>query len=242
MTIGPNFGSNPTTFDHAVRFPNETDDYRKARNDLLREEVELRRQAERVAVQRRALPPGGSLKEDYRFNQNSGSELRFSELFRDKRTLVTYSFMFGPQRELPCPSCGALLDGLDGTVRHIEQHVSFVVVAKSPIDRIAAAARERGWQHLRFASSFGTTFNADYQAEDLEGVEWPILNVFRKDGRLIHHSYATEMLFTKPDPGQDFRHNGPIDQLWNMLDFTPEGRGSDWSPKLEYGKPGKFAA
>jgi predicted dithiol-disulfide oxidoreductase (DUF899 family) len=142
--------------------------------------------------------------------------------------------MFGPQRARPCPSCSALLDGLDGSSRHIGQRVNFVVIAGSPLDRIKAAARERGWRRLRFASSFGTTFNRDYFAEDIDGGEWPVLNVFRKNGNTVHHAYATEMLFTKPDPGQHFRHNGPIDQLWNMFDFTPDGRGTDWGPKLDY--------
>jgi predicted dithiol-disulfide oxidoreductase (DUF899 family) len=242
MADGPNFGSTPTTFHHNLRFPNESEEYRNARDQLLRQEIQLRRQTERVAARRRALPPGGMLKEDYRFNQGSSPEIRFSELFGDKPTLITYSMMFGPQRERPCPSCSALLDGLDGTSRHIEQHVNFVVIAKSPIDRIKAAARERGWRHLRFASSFGTTFNIDYFAEDRDGVEWPVLNVFRKDGAVLNHFYASEMMFTKPDPGQHFRHNGPIDQLWNMLDFTPLGRGTDWNPKLEYGERGKHAA
>jgi predicted dithiol-disulfide oxidoreductase (DUF899 family) len=238
----PNFGSRSTVYRHSLRFPNESDQYRQARNALLRQEVELRRQTERVAAQRRELPEGGTIKEDYRFNQGSDRPVRFSELFQDKPTLITYSMMFGPQRERPCSSCSALLDGLDGSSRHIAQHASFVVIAKSPIERIMTAARERGWRHLRFASSSGTTFNNDYFAEDHDGIEWPVLNVFVKNGGAIQHSYATEMLFTKPDPGQDFRHNGPIDQLWNMLDYTPGGRGSDWNPELEYERSGRHAA
>ena len=97
-------------------------------------------------------------------------------------------------------------------------------------------------RNLRFASSAGTTFNKDYFAEDNEGGEWPILNVFIKDGNTVRHFYAAEMMFTKSDPGQDFRHLGPLDQLWNMLDFTPGGRGTDWRPKLDYGDSGKHAA
>ena len=40
-------------------YPNDDDAYRKARTALLAEEIELRRHIERVAAQRRALPPGG---------------------------------------------------------------------------------------------------------------------------------------------------------------------------------------
>ncbi len=41
------------------RYPNESPEYRRARTGLLAEEIELRRQIERVAEMRSALPPGG---------------------------------------------------------------------------------------------------------------------------------------------------------------------------------------
>ena len=99
---------------------------------------------------------------------------------------------------------------------------------------IRATVEERGWTWLKFASTQGTSFNRDYGAEDDEGGEWPLLNVFTREGDIIRHRYATEMMFTEPDTGQDMRHNGPLDVMWNLYDFTPEGRGKDWSPKLEY--------
>ena len=30
------------------------------------------------------------------------------------------------------------------------------------------------------------------------------------------------------------RHGDTIDPLWNLFDFTPEGRGTDWYPDLSY--------
>jgi predicted dithiol-disulfide oxidoreductase (DUF899 family) len=222
------------TMGHNMRFPNEDDATRQARLALLRAEIALRRQTEAVAAQRRALPKGPPIKEDYILNRGSGYELRFSDLFDGKRSLVTYSMMFGPQRERPCPSCSALLDGLDGAVRHIEQRTSFVVLARSPIARIRDAAHERGWTQLRFASTFGTTFNKDYFAEDDDGFEWPATHVWTRDGDTVRHFYAAEMLFTEPDEGQDFRHNGALDLLWNVFDLTPEGRDPRMQLKLEY--------
>jgi predicted dithiol-disulfide oxidoreductase (DUF899 family) len=44
-------------------------------------------------------------------------------------------------------------------------------------------------------------------------------------------------LFAPPEPGQDPRHADSIDPFWNFFDFTPEGRPSDWSPKLAYEAP-----
>ena len=94
-----------------VRIPNESAEYRAARTALLKEEYELRRQLERVAAMRRTLPPGGEVTGDYKFiGENGASD--FAGLFGDKDTLILYSFMFGPQRERPCPMCTNLLGPL----------------------------------------------------------------------------------------------------------------------------------
>src|ERR1700730_17751391 len=122
---------------HHLRFPGESADYRAARNALLAEEMELRRQTERVAAQRRALPAGGALAEDYLFEGPDGP-VKLSELFAPgKDTLAIYSFMYGPEREDQCPGCTQFLDGLDGMVEHIAQRLGLglAVVAKSPLPR-----------------------------------------------------------------------------------------------------------
>ena len=143
-------------------FPNESTAYREARNALLAEEMELRRQIERVAARRRALPMGGEVKEDYVFAGESG-QVRLSQLFAPgKETLAVYSFMFGPERERPCPGCTHFLDALEGSTRHILQRINFVVVAKSPVSRLQAFARERGWRQLRLLSTAGNNYDRDY--------------------------------------------------------------------------------
>jgi predicted dithiol-disulfide oxidoreductase (DUF899 family) len=231
-----------------LRFPNESTAYRAARNVLLAEEMELRRQVERVAAHRRALPMGGEVREDYVFEGESG-RTKLSQLFApDKETLAIYSFMFGPERERPCPGCTHFLDALEGSTRHILQRINFVVVAKSPVSRLQAFARERGWRHLRLLSTAGNNYDRDYfgdstalsaamrdQQEFKPGEEWdmPILNVFRRDGGTIRHFWGSELLYVPPEPGQEYRHNDLLDPLWNMLDVTPEGRG-DFHPRLEY--------
>jgi predicted dithiol-disulfide oxidoreductase (DUF899 family) len=231
-----------------LRFPNESTAYRAARNALLTEEMELRRQVERVAAHRRALPMGGEVREDYVFEGESG-RTKLSQLFApDKETLAIYSFMFGPERERPCPGCTHFLDALEGSTRHILQRLNFVVVAKSPVSRLQAFARERGWRQLRLLSTAANTYDRDYfgdstalsaamrdQQEFKPGEEWdmPILNVFRRDGGTIRHFWGSELLYVPPEPGQEYRHNDLLDPLWNMLDVTPDGRG-DFHPKLEY--------
>ena len=223
---------------HDVKFPNEGTAYRDARNELLIAERELRRQVERVAALRRTLPPGGTIPEDYVFDEaphdQARRRVRFSELFGDKPTLITYSFMFGPDDASPCPLCTSILDGLDGTSGHVTQRVAFAVIAKSPIERIMRHAGDRGWRQLRLLSSSGNSFNRDYRGEDEEGSQTPSLNVFTRDGGVVRHAYNTELFFVAPDSGQDPRHVDLIWPLWSLLDVTPEGRGTDWRPKLRY--------
>lgn len=214
---------------HGFRFPNESDAYREARDALLDEEIALRRQIERVAAQRRALPLGGRVPEDYVFEGEDGP-VRLSHLFGAHHTLITYNLMFGPKRERPCPACASLVSGLAGDARDIAQRVSFVVVAKSPIARILGFARERGWSDLRFLSSSGNSFNRDYRGETETGAESPQFNVFtRRDGH-IHQTYGGELMLVDADPGQDQRAADQVWPLWNLLDLGPEGRGRNWAP------------
>ncbi len=215
------------------RFPNESAAYRAAREKLLDEEIALRRQTEKVAAMRRALPAGGEVPQDYVFEDEDG-EVRFSELFAAGNSLVAYSFMFGPQMKNACPMCTSMLDSLDGNAAHIAQRVNLVVIAKSPIERILAFAKSRGWSRLRLLSSEKNSYNRDYHGENEEGGQTPMLNVFTRKNGTIRHFYATEMMFGTADPGQNERHIDPIWPLWNVLDLTPEGRGTDWYPKLSY--------
>ncbi|OGA69677.1 MAG: hypothetical protein A3G81_13145 [Betaproteobacteria bacterium RIFCSPLOWO2_12_FULL_65_14] len=215
-----------------MNFPNESRAYRHAREELLEAEIRLRRNIEAVAALRRALPPGG-VAQDYVFDAEAG-KVRLSELFTRGESLVVYGFMYAPGMERPCPMCTSILDGLEGNAHHIAQRTNLVVIAKSPIERLLAFARTRGWSRLKLLSSHDNNYNRDYHAETADGAQTPMLNVFRRDGGTIRHFYGTELLDAKAEPGQNSRHVDLIWPLWNVLDFTPEGRGSDWYPKLDY--------
>jgi len=227
---------------HDVRFPGESPSYRAARNALLDAEIELRRATEAVAAQRRSLPLGGEIREDYVFDEIVGEygksnkrKIRMSELFApDKTSLILYNFMYGPDMKRPCPSCTSIIDGLDGEAPHVTQRVNFAIVAKSPIERIREFAKERGWHRLRILSSEGSTYNHDYQGENAKGEQMPALNVFVRRKGSIYHSWNSELMFAPSDPGQDMRHVDMIWPLWNLFDVTPDGRGEKWSPKLAY--------
>jgi predicted dithiol-disulfide oxidoreductase (DUF899 family) len=242
----------------AITFPGESAEYRAARNRLLEREIDLRRAMESVATARRQLPPGGIVPEDYVFQgpgaDGTPADVRLSELFAPgKDSLAIYSFMFprdpgderqGPQggetallplAAGPCPSCTALLDQLDGAAEHVSQHVNLVAAAKSPLSRILTFAEERGWLRLRLLSSASNTYNHDYLGETAEGSQRPMLNVFHRDGGTIRHFWGSELLYAPTDAGQDPRHVGTIEPLWNVFDLTPEGRPTDWDEQLSYG-------
>jgi predicted dithiol-disulfide oxidoreductase (DUF899 family) len=217
-----------------VRIPNESAAYRAARTALLAEEIELRRHIERVAAQRRALPPGGPVNGDYRFETEDGpSDL--AGLFRDKDTLGVYSYMFGPQRQRPCPMCTNLLDGWDANAADIGQNFSLVVVARSPIEKLVAWKRERGWTNLRLASDLNQAYSRDYFGVLPDGSEEGSFNIFTRRDGTIRHFWASEMTDSTADPGQDQRGVAETyAPLWHLLDATPEGRDPDWYPSLDY--------
>jgi predicted dithiol-disulfide oxidoreductase (DUF899 family) len=227
-----------------IHFPGESPAYRKARDELLQAELELRKRVEDVAALRRKLPLGGEVREDYVFDEGgTDSEdvetvrtVRLSELFAPgKDSLILYSYMYGPAMKQPCPLCTAMLDGLDGQAKHIEQRANFAVVARSPIPRLRELARDRGWESMRLLSSAKNTYHRDYHGEEADGRQNPMMNVWVRRSGKIHHSWGSELLFNAPKDGLDSRHVDQFWPLWHLLDLTPEGRGADFYPSLSYG-------
>lgn len=239
-----------------VSFPGESEAYRAARNQLLEQEVELRRATEAVAAARRRLPLGGVVPEDYIFQgwgvDGTIADVRLSELFAPGRdSLLIYNFMFPrdasdprpgpsagelrglPLEQAPCPSCVGFLDQLDGAAEHAGQNLNLAIVAKAPIDRVATFAEERGWRRLRLLSSAANRYNLDYLGETERGEQRPMMNVFHRDGDRIRHFWGSELLYAPTDPGQDPRHMGAFEPLWNLFDYTREGR-PDWDEQLSY--------
>jgi predicted dithiol-disulfide oxidoreductase (DUF899 family) len=231
-----------------VSFPNESSRYRAARDALLERELKLRRQMEQVAAELRALPPGGEVPEDYVFDcvGENGAQARvpMSALFRGRDTLVLYHFMFprhaqdtrpGPVggatgqlslAEGPCPSCTALIDTWDGAMPHFEGlGGNLAVVARAPIEQVAAFARDRGWKHIRLLSAANNSFRRDYGGDGPDGQPISFLTVFKRwpDGVIRLH-WASELIHAPSDPGQDPRHLGTVEPLWTLFDLTPGGR------------------
>jgi predicted dithiol-disulfide oxidoreductase (DUF899 family) len=233
-------------------FPNESADYRRARNELLAEEMALRKHIEEIAARRRGLPPGGEVPEDYVFERIGDNgmpeKIEMSKLFGRHDTLILYSFMYGPDRDAPCPMCTQLLDSVNGGARHVEQRAALYAVAKSPIARLAAWRHKRGWDHLRLLSTAGNNYSADYFGDSSkvpaairkmrggnadEVWDDTMFNVFRLDNGKVRHFWGSELSWAPSEPGQNHRSGDSVAALWGMLDMTPEGRGQ-FLAKLEY--------
>ncbi len=215
-------------------FPGESADYAKAREAHLAAEIEFRRQATRLAEQRQALPPGPVIDKEYRFRDENGAEIGLIDLFGDHETLISYYWMYGPQRERPCPMCTNWLGGVEGNAQDVKQRTALKIFSRSPTTRQRAFAIERGWHHLDFVQTIGDDYARDIGILDDEGNEGAAIVIFKKDGDKVRLFYAAEMPWDAADPGQDPRTYPDIAPLWSLLDLTPEGRGGDWYPKLNY--------
>jgi predicted dithiol-disulfide oxidoreductase (DUF899 family) len=139
-----------------------------------------------------------------------------------------------PLHQGPCPSCVALLDQLDGAADHAAEQIGLAVVAKAPLPRVLEFARERGWRRLQLLSSARNGYNRDYHGETADGSQRPMLNVFHRDGGTVRHFWGSELFYAPSEPGQDPRHVGTLEPLWNLFDLTREGRPSGWDEQLSY--------
>lgn len=220
---------------------NESREYLAGREELRQAEIELMRQRERVAELRRGLPKGATI-QDYEFLEgpaalDAGDEpvrkVRLSELFTaPDRSLVVYQFMFGKKQTKACPMCTAWIDGCNGVAHHLAQNVDFAIVAAADPSTLRAFARDRGWDRLRLLSAGESTFKYDLGSEDREGHQDSTISVFTRDSDgTLRHFYSAH-----PWLDQDIKERG-IDEMspiWNVLDLTPQGRGTFYG-SLDYG-------
>jgi predicted dithiol-disulfide oxidoreductase (DUF899 family) len=213
-----------------LRYPNESNEYRAARDALLKDEQELIAKTKALAEKRRTLPPGGALKEDYVFTWANdgklGQRVKLAELFGDKPTLLLYSWMFGPSWDKPCPSCTSLMDGFDRTWYSVSRDAAFATIAKAPADKINTWAKERGWSQIPLVSGFESSFQADYKCQgENDDMQEPVMLVFRKRAGEIFLFWSTESMSN---------HVDTVWPYWNLFDFTPAGRPDRDTPPQRF--------
>jgi len=224
-----------------TNLPNESPEYLAKREELRLAEIELMKQRERCAELRRGLPKGATIP-DYEFLEGpaalvQGDEplrtVRLSELFTaPDRSLVIYHFMYGKKQTVACPMCTAWIDGYNGVAHHLAQNIDFAIVAAADPSTLRAHARTRGWDRLRLLSAGESTFKYDLGSEDREGGQDSTISVFTResDGTLRHFYSCHPWL----DPNIKERGIDELNPIWNMLDLTPQGRGTFYA-SLDYG-------
>jgi predicted dithiol-disulfide oxidoreductase (DUF899 family) len=198
------------------------------------------KQREKVAALRRQLPPG-AIVEDYEFIEGPASldqgdaptkRVRLTELLiAPDRSLIIYHFMYGKKQTAPCPMCTAWIDSFNGIAHHLAQNVDLAIVAAADLPTLRAHARKRGWDRLRLLSAGSSTFKYDLGSEDERGGQMSTISVFALDpDGSVRHTYSA-----RPQT-DEFAYERGIDALcavWNVLDLTPQGRGS-WYASLSY--------
>lgn len=222
------------------RFSNESAAYAKAREALLAEEIEVRRHLGRLAQQNRELPEGPELARGgegggWKFIGPNGGEVGLADMFGSHDTLVLYHWMFGPERNRPCPMCTNLLGPLAANAADLKQRVALAVVARSKVERMTAFGIERGWRELPYYQAVGDDFSIAIGGLDQEKrMEMPALMVLRKHNGVVRLHWMGETTMEMADPGEDPRGAVDLAPLWNILDLTPAGRDPKWYPRLSY--------
>jgi len=227
-----------------------------ARRDLLKREKELTRLRDQLAAERRALP-WVKIDKEYVFDAPEG-EMTLAELFDGRRQLFIKHFMMAPGQLTQCVGCSLEVDHVDGILPHLENHdVTYVAVARAPIEEIEAVRKRMGWK-FRWVSSYHSEFNYDFNVSFTCGDA--------ASGRSIYNygiapEWAAEIedlsgnsVFYKDDDGQIFHTYSTFGRggeeflgIYRFLDSTPKGRAengpyhslTDWArPRNMYGKGG----
>jgi predicted dithiol-disulfide oxidoreductase (DUF899 family) len=211
---------------------NESDEYRRQREELRIADVDLIDHVERVAALRRDLT-ADTVVDDYELVEvSNGRHVRLSELFSaPDRALILYHFMYGKAQTEPCPLCTMWIDGYNAAAPQLSQNVDFAVVAAAEPAAFKAHASARGWNNLRLLSAGGTTFKYDLGSEEPDGAQTEWISVFtRGDDGTVRHLYSkgAQMADDRRERGIDL-----LSPVWHLLDLTPTGR-DNWYPSLSY--------
>ena len=222
----------------AKPFPNESEDYRRARDELLEMEKALRAQVDAVSAKRRKLPLGGRLKEDYSFERvGDDGKVRpvpIAELFGEYSTLILYTMMYGSSWDAPCPSCTSLVDAFNANYYPVSQICAMAVVGAATPQQFRDLAHFRRWSIPVFSAAESTYILDYFPREDVDDPALvTMMNVFRKTGEGIFHSWGSELVAHPKENGHPC-HVDTVWPFWNLLDMTPEGRGDICVPPQDY--------
>jgi len=224
-----------------------------ARKDFLKKEKQMTKAMDRLNAERRRLPMV-KVEKDYVFDSPEGKK-SLLDLFENRRQLIIYHFMFGPDWEKGCAGCTGMVDALGDLSMLNERDTTYVLVSRAPLPKLEAYKAQHGWDKT-WVSSFGSDFNYDYhvtlddkvtpaeynykskeeliesgwKSDDING-EHHGLSVFFRVGDEVYHTYSTY--------GRGCEN---ITDSYQLLDLTPYGRQEDfedspagWPQKPTYG-------
>ena len=223
----------------AFRFPNESDEYRAARDELLELEKDLRERGEAVARERRApapgRPAGAGLPLRAPGRERRAARGRLRELFGEHDSLLVYSMMFGPDWDAACPSCTSLVDAFSANYHPLSHHCAMAVVSAARPRQLRDWARFRGWKAIPVLSAAKTSYLLDYFAAEgaTDATLVSMMNAFRRTPDGIFHTWGSELVGHPMENGHP-RHVDAVWPFWNLLDMTPIGRGERSIPKQDY--------
>jgi predicted dithiol-disulfide oxidoreductase (DUF899 family) len=127
--------------------------------------------------------------------------------------------------------CTLWIDGINGAAHHIAQNIDLAIVAAADPATFRAHARSRGWDNLRLVSGGDSTFKYDFGGENQDGGQDSALSVFTKAANgEIRHFYTCH---PKMAPDTNERGIDLLVPVYNMLDYTPQGRGG-WYASFAY--------
>jgi len=196
-------------------------EWQAAQETLHADEKEATRARDALAAKRRRLPMV-RIDKDYAFDGPDG-KVTLLDLFEDRRQLLLYHFMFGPNQDAGCDGCSMFVDQI-GHLAHLHaRDTSFALVARAPITKLEAYRKRMGWT-IPWYSSHESDFNVDFDvgpATPQQGVyqdgESFGLSVFLRDGEDIYRTYFTTA-----------RGVEALGSVWTFLDLTPLGRQEKW--------------
>jgi predicted dithiol-disulfide oxidoreductase (DUF899 family) len=136
-------------------------EWQAARDDLAKLEAEQAERSEEIKTKRLDLP-WVPVEKEYVLDTEDG-EKTLAELFDGRSQLLAYNIMYGPDYSIgACPGCTSLVDGLDGTLVHLNHRdVTLICISRAPIDRLTAYKQRMGWQ-VPYVSTYRSDFPFDF--------------------------------------------------------------------------------
>ena len=204
----------------------------KQRLQLMEKEKQHMRAGDELAAEVRALP-WVKVEKNYLFTSPQG-DLTLADLFKQHRQLFIKHFMMEPGQDWQCEGCSLALDHIDGLLPHFEHHdMSYVAVARAPIDEIEVVRKRMGWKFCcvsSFKSDFNYDFHVSFRPDEVKAGKTTYNFREHKIGAETY-TLSGHSIFYKNAKGDIFHTYGAFGRgdeqfmgIFRFLDALPKGR------------------